>query len=136
MNYGHYFSLEKELKSYGYQTDRQEIIQMVTGDKTSLKQLKTAEYDRLIAHMNNFIDKHKETSKDASNKIRRKIIALFAKIGYLNDDGRVDMGRIYAWVKKYGYLKKNLNEYTHKELPILVAQAEKVYMSYIESVSR
>ena len=31
MNYGHYFALEKELKSYGYPMDRQEIIQTVTG---------------------------------------------------------------------------------------------------------
>ena len=79
--------------------------------------------------MNKFVIGAKKPQKDASNKIRRKIIALFAKMGYLNDDGSVDMGRIYAWVKKYGYLKKNLNEYTQKELPVLVTQSEKVYIS-------
>ena len=136
MNYRYYFALEKEIESYGYQVDRQEMVQRVAEKKTSLKQLKLTEYDKLIAHMNNFINDHKKAKKDASNDMRRKIIALFAKMGYLNDDGRVDMGRVYWWVKKHGYLKKNLNEYTQKELPVLVTQAEKVYISYIESTSK
>ncbi len=68
--------------------------------------------------------------------MRKKIIALFVKMGYVNEEGKADMKRIYAWVEKYGYLHKPLNRYTYNELPMLVSQAERVYHSFIQSVAR
>lgn len=35
-----------------------------------------------------------------------------------------DYGRLYAWVNKYGYLKKELRAYSYEELPKLLSQFE------------
>ena len=68
------------------------------------------------------------------DKMRKKIISLFRKMGYIKEDNKVDMTAVEDWVLKYGYLKKSLNKYRYNELPKLVSQAEAVYQSFIISL--
>ena len=75
-----------------------------------------------------------ERKTDSNNQQRRKIIALFAKMGYVKytpQGKRADMNRIHSWVEKYGYLKNPLNSYNKNELPRLVSQVEKFYKKYL-----
>lgn len=41
---------------------------------------------------------------------------------------------IYAFVKRYGYLKKDLNDYSYKELPKLVSQIEIIVNSQKQAI--
>lgn len=128
-----YFSLEKTIKARGIDTDRKELLDVYTEGKiNSLRKLTTGQYDSFC----NWIEKAYEinTEKSPENKMRRKIIMLFRKMNYTKGDA-VDMERVKLWVLKYGYLKKPLNEYTMKELPKLVTQAERVYQSFVSGVN-
>ncbi|MDT8412680.1 MAG: hypothetical protein RQ875_09480 [Vicingaceae bacterium] len=64
-------------------------------------ELEVSECERLIAHLKNMV---KETDK--ADKMRKKIISFFHKMGYYTSDSKVDMEAIDVWAKKYGYLKK------------------------------
>ncbi|MBK7285951.1 MAG: hypothetical protein IPI95_01935 [Flavobacteriales bacterium] len=66
---------------------------------------------------------------------RRKVIAILAGRG-ATKDGKPDMPHIYAWVRKYGYLHKELNAYTREELPRLVTQAEAIAGTDLQAVRR
>lgn len=69
------------------------------------------------------------------NKMRRKIFFYFRKSGYLTKSGNVDVRAVENWVLHYGYLKKDLMQYTPQELPKLVSQAEAVYESFKQSIN-
>ena len=67
---------------------------------------------------------------------RRKLIAMARELGWEIETPtgyRADMARIDTWCITYGYLHKPLNAYTPQELPRLVAQYERVYLSTIQS---
>jgi len=128
-----YFSLEKIIKDRGIDVDRKDLVgQYTEGGLTSLRALgKAGSYDNFCAWIEKTYDIN--TADSPENKMRRKIIMFFRKMGYTNGDA-VDMERVKAWVLKYGSLKKDLNQYTMKELPKLVSQAEIVYQSFIKSL--
>lgn len=136
MNYSTYFAIEKKLKLQGFSFHRSELIQQFTlGQKTGLSDLNNFEYSEFIKWLNQRFalqkpEKPEAQKNDVLQNQRRKIIALFRKMGY-QKDGKADMQRIYQWVKEYGYLHKSLNQYNEQELPKLVTQAEKVYTTYL-----
>ena len=70
------------------------------------------------------------------DKMRKKIISLFRRQGYVLENGKADMKAIEGWCEKYGYLHKRLNAYTEDELPQLVTQANKAYLSYVVWMDR
>ena len=63
------------------------------------------------------------------DKQRKKIIMYFRNCGH-SKDGKADMSYINEWCKRYGYLHKKLNDYTVKQLPKLVYQAEQMYNDF------
>jgi len=133
-NYKTYFAIEKKLHLQGVHFERSEIIADFTnGQKNSLKQLTDWEYNELIRRLNSTMSQQlpKYDVNNPLQKQRRKVIALLCKVGMLKND-TADMPRIYAWVRQYGYLHKNFNDYTYEEIPKLVTQAEKFYKSHIE----
>lgn len=135
MNYAQYFAIEKKLKNQGFDFERAELIgQFTEGKKSSLKELSSWEYQEFLKMLNlRFSSAPKVSQTDEAMQIqRRKIIALFRKMGY-EKDFKADMPRIYSWVIKYGYLHKSMNQYTADELPKLVTQAESAYKSYINT---
>ena len=67
--------------------------------------------------------------------MRRKVIALFRKMGY-ECDGKADMRKIYAWAEKYGKYHKPLNGHNGKELSGLVSQVESMYQSFLRELHR
>jgi hypothetical protein len=140
MNYTQYFAIEKRLKSTGFDFDRSDLVsQFTSGRKSGLKLLTESEYHGFIQWLNMRFGttqigaraSGKSFQSEQLQKQRRKIIALFRKMGYEKDD-KADMQRIYEWVLKSGYLKKSLNQYSASEIPKLVYQAEQFYKSYIE----
>lgn len=70
-------------------------------------------------------------------KMRRKIISMAHEMGWHNlIEGRwvADMRHVNNWCVQFGYLKKELNKYTHDELPKLVSQFERVYKSHLMKI--
>ena len=133
MNYAAYFAIEKQLKSAGAPVDRSDLIHAFTEGRTSsLKELSEYEYREFINHMNTLLQQSKKIS-DKGLRQRRKVIALFCNMGYVIND-KPDMKSINDWCKKYGHLKKQLNDYVGADLTKLVVQAEEVYNSFIKGI--
>jgi hypothetical protein len=70
-----------------------------------------------------------DSAKEAENRMRRRILSLCYSIGWtiLNREKskqEVDWAKLNAWLVKYGYLHKLLNEYNYHELTKLVTQFE------------
>lgn len=138
--YATYFAIEKDLKKRGFDFEREELIGMFTdGEKDSLRELSNEEYHQFIQWLNEnnndgkmFAASFDISEQAVANNQRRKIIALLTKLGYVTASNKADMPRIYAWVEKYGYLNKPMNQYNSAELPKLVYQAESFYKSHIE----
>ncbi len=133
--YRHYFALEKRLQHAGCLIDRSEVVLEITEGRThSLRELTHPEYTRLIDKMGQVAGR---VHDGADNRMRRKVIALFRKMGYENEAGtKADMRAIYTWVKKYGKFHKSLNQHSRAELAGLVTQAELMYQSHLKEVHR
>jgi len=72
-------------------------------------------------------------------RMRRRIMSLCHQYGYTKfnvEMGKhiVDLERLDAWMLKYGYLHKSLNNYKYKELPRLVGQFQRVVYSYLNKL--
>lgn len=134
------FSMIKKIRSVGIPVDREDLVYEYTGGRTkSLRELTPAEYEGLIKWLSRQIDAHNSNWQNSpENQMRRKIIALFYKMGYrvttigYQHPSKADMTAIKVWVMKYGYLHKDLNEYTVEELPKLVTQVEEIYRKHME----
>lgn len=134
-NYSTYFAIEKKLRGQGFHFDRADLIDQFTDGKYhSLKELSAVEYGKFIEWLNEAFKKPSGTNTDACQQQRRKIIAILSQLGFVNEDGKANMDRIYQWVLTHGYLKKSLNTYSPQELPKLVYQAEQFYKSTISRI--
>lgn len=131
MSYNQFFALKTKVESaHGIELDRKELIsEFSNGQIDSLTGLSDNEFKKFMYWFKLKYD----VSDDSTNQMRRKIIALFRKMGCEKGD-KADMDRIYRWVQRHGYKKKPLNSYTAQELPKLVSQVERVYQSYIQAV--
>jgi hypothetical protein len=158
MNFASYFAIESKLKQRGFDCDRAEMISDFTnGKKSSLKSLNSHEYREFINHLNRIIANtapkvpqsaihnpqsaignpqsaiQKDWQQTPENIMRRKILALFYKMGY-RANGKTDIQKVNTWCANYGRFKKELNAHKHDELTQLVSQVEKVYKSYLETL--
>lgn len=133
-NYSTYFAIEKKIKRMGIPLERNEwIAQFTEGKKSGLTQLTPHEYREFIIFMNQIL-KVDSVQKQKEIKQRRKVIALFAQMGYITDEQKSDMQRIHDWCIKYGHLHKDLNAYTGSDLTKLVTQAQEVYNTFIRDL--
>ncbi len=130
--YKSYFAIEKKIKAQGFDFERSDIIsQFTNGRKSGLSQLTHFEYAEFIRWLNRtYQSEAKPAPDDPCQTMRRKIIAIFRKMNYTNNE-KADMQRIEEWCLKYGKFKKKLNEHNYQELTELVTQAEFVQKSYI-----
>jgi hypothetical protein len=147
MSYAHYFALERSIKELGFDVERSELIQQFTGDKkSSLKELSADEYTRFTTWLHTtFIqggsraDGRSTYSTAANSKygplnvMRRKLLALFFKMGYQNES-KTDVKAVNAWCRKYGKFHKGLNEMDGVELPAVITQAEEMYRTFLEGL--
>lgn len=126
----------------GLYEHKRDIIESYTGGRTgSSKEMYIHEAAELLSYLNN-------TQKDVnvSSKLMAKLFAMCHEMGWIPSKTIVegasvkvkkDYTAVHEWVKKYGYLKKELRLYTYNELPKLVTQLEKyVYNPYIENLSK
>lgn len=118
------------------------VMQASSGRERSTKGLTSVELDALIRDLN---QKQNTSTRSVShrvaepveakaNNMRKRILSLCYTLGWTKFDQQklrsvVDMERLEAWLTKYGYLHKALNEYAVIELPKLVTQFENLVKS-------
>ncbi|MGQ0740200.1 MAG: hypothetical protein ACT4OJ_14205 [Bacteroidota bacterium] len=85
--------------------------------------------------------KNMQKEKDSRQKMVNHIIAMAHEMGWIKRVMKAtptglkqvnDYQDLHNWVEKYGYLKKSLNRYTYKELPILVTAFQNVYNHWLK----
>lgn len=132
-NYAHFFSLFNAARKRGLMpyADHHELVSDATqGRTTSLRDLSPQELRALEQRILELVD----PAEASLQRQRRKIIAILAGRGCITPGGKPDMAHIHAWVQRYGYLHKPMNDYTNKELPRLVTQAEAIVASDFKAV--
>lgn len=119
------------------------VMQACSGRVRSTKELTSVELDALIRDLNQKTKQKAaahpvrvDPERVKANNMRKRILSLNYTLGWTTFDQQklrhvVDMERLEAWLKKYGYLHKPLNDYTVKELPILVTQFENLVKTTI-----
>ncbi len=118
-----------------------DIIRESTGGRTTHStELYASEAYALLKSLN--INTATDPGKQ---RMIRKLFAMAHEIGWIPKTGRVDQdgdfttesdrSRVYGWIKKFGYLKKDLSLYTYNELPKLVTQFELgPYTHYLSNI--
>lgn len=97
---------------------------------TSSRDLYLLEAKAMIRHL-----KELDPEEKAAEVMRRKIISRAHEMGWKKPDGAIDMKRLDDWCIKYSYLKKKINQYQYKELPMLVTIfEEKVYKQFLNAL--
>lgn len=132
--YKRFFSLFNQAKrqsNWPYEEHSELVAEFTAGQTTSLRKLTERELRKLEERLEELII---DPKKQAGQRMRRKVIAILAGRGVVDANGKPDMVRVYAWVRKYGYLHKDLNAYTAAELPKLVYQAESILASDLKAI--
>ena len=111
-----------------------ELIHLFTeGRCTTSKQMLYKEAQELL----NYFNEINPSEKNKADKMRKKIISHCHSMNwYIEGTRKLDYNRLNDWCKKFGYLHKDLNDYTYKELPALVTQFETVFVSYLKAYNR
>ncbi|RXK57551.1 hypothetical protein ESA94_20345 [Lacibacter luteus] len=128
------------LTEHGLRDDKEDIVRNITNNRTcSASQLTFKEAQDWIKAMN----EQKKPKEDPRQRMVKHIIAMATEIGFVKwvqkvgADGKLKMVRDYtdlhAWILKYGYLHKKLNDYTYEELPTLVTAFKNVYLSKLNA---
>lgn len=140
--YKEYFAIESKIKKQGFDIERSDVIrQFSNGRKQGLSQLTAFEYQELLRWLNRKFGNNRTTAQnhpefnEKEDRQKKKIIALFCKMGYVKDD-KADIYRINGWAMKYGHLHKKMNDYHGADLTMLVSQAEEVYKTFLDGLSK
>lgn len=103
--------------------------QFSNGRTESSKELTGPEVDAIIKS----IEENFKTD-DKANRMRKKILAFAHNMRWELAGNKIDMKRVNDYCCTYGYLKKPLNYYKPKELPLLVSQFEKAHDHFIKNI--
>ncbi|HLO37372.1 MAG TPA: hypothetical protein VK173_02670 [Lacibacter sp.] len=128
------------LREHNLSDDKANIVEQISNGRTrSTTELSFFEAQGWIKAMN----EKKQTKEDPRKRMVNHIIAMATEIGFVKwenkvgSNGRLKTVRNYAdlhaWILKYGYLKKKLNDYTYEELPTLVTAFKNVYLSKLNA---
>lgn len=132
------------LDQLGIRHLKNDLVMDASGGRTeSARELKNLEMNELLTHLDNKLKEAKNESQpkpgsvQKMDRMRKRILSMCYSIGWTryNPEKRrqeVDMDRLEAWLLKYGYLHKPLNDYTYMELPALVTQAERLLLSTLD----
>lgn len=118
---------------------KEELVYQFTNQReTSSAKMEVRECNALIGHLE-VISGQSTAAKgkvggyvqtnDASNTMRRKVLSVVHELGWELPGGKIDWTRLNAYLFKYGYLHKDLNDYKYEELPTLVTQFENLLRS-------
>lgn len=133
-NYKRFFLLWNDAKldpHWPYETHAELVREFTGGGTDSLRRLSYPELRQLERRMEALA---LDPKKAAAQRMRRKIIGILAARGAVNALGKPDMDHVLAWVRRYGYLHKELNAYSVTELPKLVTQAEAIVASDLKAI--
>ena len=116
---------------------RQLVKDYTDGRETSTTKLRTAEAAMMITALEKMAPP-KKPKDDPANRMRRKIISMAHEMAWTlpHDPKKADMKRINDWCRNSGYLHKGLNDYTERELPMLVSQFTKVHETYLRDIRK
>lgn len=128
------------LHRLGLLYDKANIVETYTGNRTrSSREMTTEEAEKMLGMLNAGLKINSE-EKEKKDKMVRHMIAMAHEMGWIKKGTRVTGGKLqqyndysplYEWVEKYGYLKKELNKYSYKELPKLVTQFKNLYADWL-----
>ncbi len=141
--YATFFAILKQINATGAGRTKEDIVKEFTNERTaSLSDLSATELGLLEKSMSSMVSGNRykapvqtifgSSLKEKQNdKKRKKIIAIFKSIGS-------DVKGAKAWAEKYGVdgIKLPFNDYSGKHLSKLIASAEKVKESHINSVNK
>lgn len=134
------------LDQLGIRHLKEDLVQDASDGRTvSVRELKKLEMDNLVSHLENKLKDAREAATPKKqtvvkmDRMRKRILSICYSIGWTRFDpstGKhsIDMERLEAWLDKYGYLHKGLNEYTYLELPTLITQFERLLKSTLSRV--
>ncbi|MGN6604543.1 MAG: hypothetical protein ACTHK8_18940 [Ginsengibacter sp.] len=107
------------------------VLSFTEGKSESSKDLTDAQANDMIAYLR----RQQQAQEEPANKMRRRILSMAHEMHwYLPGARKLDMEHINDWCKKFGYLHKELNQYSYKELPKLVTQFSAVYNDYLNKI--
>jgi hypothetical protein len=144
--YKEYFAIESKIKKQGFDIERSDVIRQFSNEKKQgLSQLTPFEYRELLRWLNKRFGPNQQKPKtdhkthpdfnEVEDRQKKKIIALFCKMGYVKDN-KADIYRINGWAMKYGHLHKKMNDYHGADLTKLVSQSEEVYKTFVDDLSK
>lgn len=134
MNYSLYFVLEKKLKLMGFDFERHDLIAQFTDNKkSSLRELSDHEYKEFLQYVSKIVKNAKPSDYEVLNNMRRKLLAIFYKMGY-TANGKTDVQAVDAWCRKYGRHHIGLNEMNRGQLAQVITQAETMLQKFIQSL--
>lgn len=99
------------------------------GRTESSKELQLTEVENIITALE---DPFK--INDKADTMRKKCLALAHQMRWELAGGKIDINRVDEFCTKRGYLKKPFNDYTQKELPLLITQFEKANQHFLNNL--
>ena len=103
------------------------------GRTASFSALEQSEEKRLPSYLQQEVDKLNNKTRGeeySSDKMRKKVISKVAS--YLGQK-KLDLSAVKEFVTSVGYMKKDLNRYSHDELPKLVSQMEAIWSKKVQA---
>lgn len=119
------------------------VYDISTGRTTHASELYESELRVLIDTLNTKANAARSTINDQlklkSDTMRKRILCICHQMAWTtwNKEKQkhvVDFPRLEAWLLKYGYLHKKLNDYKYNELQQLVHQFETMFKNYLERI--
>lgn len=110
------------------ETKEQMVYNYTNGRTVHSSAMDREECEKLIVALQN--QSKGIIADDPADKMRKKILSICHELEWEMPGGKINFERLSAWLTKYGYLHKALNEYTKEELPVLVTQFEKLLKSH------
>lgn len=113
---------------------KEELVMRFTNGRTPRSsEMDVRECQALINYLQALVNK---TFNDPADRMRKKILSICHEMGWELPNGKIDWDRLNGYLTKYGYLHKELNDYTNDELPTLVTQFENLLKSYYDAAGK
>lgn len=123
-------AIHATIKAKGLQDQKKDIILNASEGRTeSSSDLTYEEAHTLLKFLNT-----ENKNNQSTDRMIRKLMAMAYDLRWIESFTfvrdhktfkRNDFSKVYEWVRKYGYLGKELKEYSYQELPKLLSQFEK-----------
>ncbi len=118
--------------------EKKGFILMITDMRTdSISQMTYEEASKAHKFLKDKLIQPFDPKQDPRYKMRGKILSMAHEMQwYLPGQKKLDIKRLDRWCEKYGHGRKPFNAYTYNELPRLIRQFEKVYVTFLNQIAR